>query len=125
MAPTTFRGISFPFRSGDTSFPDRVSDAELVKQSIIQILLTERGERVFRPDFGSGLMSRVFDNTGALFESLIQSEVFAAVGKWEPRAIVQGVEIQTKDSTVVVTVNFIVVATRQQSSVSLALNVPQ
>jgi len=124
-ASATFKGIAFPFRKGATSSPEKTEDAELIKQSIIQILLTERGERVFRPDFGSGLLSRVFDNNDAMFESLIQAEVFSAIGKWEPRAIVQGVEVKREDSTAIVTVSFIVVSTRQQSAVSLQLSTPQ
>jgi phage baseplate assembly protein W len=124
-ASSTFRGIAFPFDRGATSFPQQNTDAELVKQSIIQILLTEQGERLMRPTFGSGLMSKVFENNGALLESLIQAEVRTAIGKWEPRAMVQGVDIQRKDSTITVTVSFIVISNRQQSAVSLQLSAPK
>ncbi len=121
----TFQGIAFPYQKGNTSFPSKVEDALLVRQSIIQILLTEPGERLMRPTFGSGLMSRVFDNNDVLLESIIQAEVFSAVGRWEPRAIVQGVDVARKDSTITVTVNYVVVATRQQDSVELVLSTPQ
>ena len=78
-----------------------------------------------RPTFGSGLMSRVFDNNDAVLEALLQAEVFSAVGKWEPRAIVRTVGVVRKDSTVTVTVGYVVVATRQQDTVSLAVSAPQ
>src|SRR4051812_18428599 len=121
----TFKGIQFPFQKGTTSFPAAASDAALIRQSIIQILLTEAGERLMRPDFGSGLISRVFDNNDSVLESLLQAEVFAAVGKWEPRAIVRSVDMVRNDSTITVTVSYVVVATRQLDSVSLALSAPQ
>lgn len=121
----TFKGIQFPFQKGTTSFPAKTEDADLIRQSIIQILLTEPGERLMRPDFGSGLMSRVFDNNNEVLASLLQAEVFSAIGRWEPRAIVQSVDTQRKDSTIVVTVNYVVVATRQQDAVNLALSTPQ
>lgn len=120
----TFKGIQFPFQKGTTSFPAVAEDAVLIRQSIIQILLTEAGERLMRPDFGSGLLSRVFDNNDSVLESLLQAEVFAAVGKWEPRAIVRGVDTVRNDSTITVTVNYVVVATRQLDSVSLAISAP-
>jgi len=121
----TFRGILFPYQKGSTSFPAKAEDSELIRQSIIQILLTEGGERVMRPDFGSGLMSRVFDNNDAVLESLLQAEVFSAIGRWEPRAIVRSVDVERKDSTITVTVNYVVVATRQLDAVSIALSTPQ
>lgn len=121
----TFRGIQFPFQKGPTSFPAAADDAALIRQSIIQILLTEAGERLMRPDFGSGLLSRVFDNNDAVLESVLQAEVYAAIGKWEPRAIVRSVDTVRKDSTITVTVSYVVVATRQLDSVSLAISAPQ
>lgn len=121
----TFRGIQFPFQKGTTSFPAKAEDAALIRESIIQILLTEGGERLMRPDFGSGLMSRVFDNNNSILESLLQAEVFAAVGKWEPRAIVRNVDTVRNDSNITVTVNYVIVATRQLDAVNLVLATPQ
>lgn len=120
-----FKGVAFPYQKGITSFPDKATDADLIKQSIIQILLTTRGERVMRPDFGSGLIERVFDSNNTMLKAMLKAEVNAAVGKWEPRAIVQGVDVQQQESTITVTVSFIVVATQQQDSVSLQLSTPQ
>lgn len=122
---STFRGIMFPFQKGSVSFPAGVEDAELIRQSIIQILLTEKGERVMRPDFGSGVLSRVFDNNDALTASLMQAEISSAIGRWEPRVIVQGVSIVQDDANLTVTVNYVIIATRQQDSVSLQLATPQ
>lgn len=121
----SFKGIAFPFQKGDTSFPKKAEDSELIRQSIIQILLTERGERLMRPTYGSSLMSRVFDNNDEILKSMLQAEVFAAIGKWEPRAIVRSVDTVQKDTTITVTVNYVVVSTQQLDSVSLALTAPQ
>lgn len=125
MASSTFKGIAFPYQKGTASFPDKAEDSLLIRQSIIQILLTEPGERLMRPTFGSGLMSRVFENNDPILESILQAEVFSAIGRWEPRAIVRGVDMARKDSTITITVNYVVVATRQQDSVELVLSTPQ
>lgn len=121
MAASTFRGVAFPYQEGNQSFPAGAVDSDLIKQSIIQILLTERGERLMRSDFGSSVMSRVFENNDELLNSLLQAEVLAAVGKWEPRAIVTGVSSTRADSTITITVNFVIAASRQQDAVSLQL----
>jgi len=123
MPGATFKGLAF--KTGAKSFPENVEDAALIRQSILNILLTERGERLMRPTFGSGLLSRVFNNNDPILESVLQAEVFTAIGKWEPRAIVQGVETERNDSTVTVTVSFVVASTREQSSLSLQLATPQ
>lgn len=124
-AKPTFQGISFPYRKGSESFPEGSTDSALIRQSIIQILLTEPGERLMMPTFGSGLTARVFDNNDAMFESLIQAEVYSAVGRWEPRAIIRGVDVVREDSTVTVTVGYVVIATQQPDSVELVLSTPQ
>jgi phage baseplate assembly protein W len=121
---TTFKGISFPFKAGTTSFPEAVTDSDLIRQSIIRILMTERGERIMRPDYGSGMMARVFDNNDSFTATLIQSEVYSAVGRYEPRAVVQGVDIERQDSTMTITISYIVIATKEQSTVTLALAIP-
>lgn len=119
-----YKGIAFPFQSGNLSFPAAVSDDELIRQSIIQILLTERGERIYRPDFGAGVMARVFNNNDAGLATLLQAEVYAAIGKWEPRAIVQQVDVTQEDTTITITINYIVVSTKQPDSVSLQIPTP-
>lgn len=125
LATSTFRGIAFPYRKGVTSFPEQATDADLIKQSIVEILLTERGERVMRPTFGSGLTSRVFENNSEILESQLQAEVHSAIGKWEPRVLVQGVEVLREDNMVTITLSFVIAATLQQDSLSLQLSTPK
>ena len=123
---STFKGIAFPFRKGATSFPEVAVDDDLIRQSIIQILLTARGERLFRPGFGSGIESTVFENNDASLESMLEAEVFASIGKYEPRVIVRGITVERPaDNQVILTVSYIVLATRQNDSVRLQLSTPQ
>lgn len=120
----TFKGISFPFKAGTATFPEQSTDNDLIKQSIIRIIMTSKKERIMRPTFGSGVMARVFDNNDALTASLLQAEVYSAIGRFEPRALVRGVDIEQSDSTMLITIRYIVVATQQQDSVSLSVPTP-
>lgn len=117
-----YKGIAFPFQKGDLSFPKAATDDDLVKQSIVQILLTGRGERVMRPDFGTGLMALVFEPNDDILAELVKLEVSTAIGKFEPRVLIQDIVVAREDSHVIITLYFVVTATNQQQSVQVSLN---
>jgi hypothetical protein len=58
---------------------------ECVRQSILIILSTARGERVMRPDFGCDLYDLVFAPNNASTRGLAESHVEEALLLWEPR----------------------------------------
>lgn len=118
---TTYRGISFPFGKSVSSFPAAVTDAELVKQSIQQIILTSPGERVMRADFGCNAYAFVFENNDEILAELIRTEVAGAIGRYEPRAIVQAVTTERDGSSVIITIKFVVSLTGEQETVSVAI----
>jgi phage baseplate assembly protein W len=64
-----------------------------IRESIRIILLTARGERVMRPDFGSGLHEHVFSTMSTADTSSIQTAVQQALIKWEPRIQLLSVKV--------------------------------
>jgi phage baseplate assembly protein W len=116
-----YRGIAFPFQKGEQAFPTPVTDDLLVRQSIEQILMTTPTERVMRPAFGCNLQKFVFDNNDDLLPQLLRMEIVGAIGKWEPRAAIQDVEFQRKDSELIVTVSYVVTATGTLNTVNVAV----
>lgn len=121
MADPTFIGFAFPFGKSTTAFPAEATDEELIKFSLIQILMTGRGERVMRPDFGSGAWTWIFENNDEVFAELIRADVMATIAKFEPRVIVQDIVVDRNESEVVVEIVYIVIATQQQDSVELTV----
>jgi phage baseplate assembly protein W len=123
MATSAYlRGLKYPFVKGTQALPAPVTDDELVKQSILQILLTGRGERVMRPQFGCNLQAFVFESNNELLEQLLRTEIAAAIGKFEPRALLQNIQIERQDNNVQITIVYAVVATRTLDT--LQVNVP-
>jgi phage baseplate assembly protein W len=59
---------------------------ESVRRSIKNILLTNRGERLFNPTFGSNLRSLLFENITPVTESLIREQIETSINNFEPRA---------------------------------------
>ena len=54
-------GVVFPF-NGNAVFNSSFTTQEQVKSNLINVLLTEPGERVYEPNFGVGLKTLLFEN---------------------------------------------------------------
>jgi Bacteriophage baseplate protein W len=58
---------------------------ESIRESILLILGTVKGERVMRPDFGCGIHELVFSANNISTATLVIFYVEEALKKWEPR----------------------------------------
>ena len=65
-----------------------VTDIDSIKQSIVNILKTSRGERLFNPEFGNDLDSILFDPVTKASESLIFSEIYDSIRDVDSRVVV-------------------------------------
>lgn len=109
-----FKGFRFPFQASPREVPASAVPPQLLTDSIKQILLTEKGERVMRPDFGTRLRGMLFDNIDPNFVELVRREVVDAITRWEPRVQVKRVEVvQDREFESKVTVNVEFVALGQ------------
>ena len=64
----------------------RVKDTTSVKRGIRNVLMTENGERLFNPEFGSGIRNLLFEQMTDLTAQRLESEVRSAIDSWEDRA---------------------------------------
>ena len=91
-----------------------------VSQLIRQVLLTNPGERAHRPDFGTGLRRMVFSPNGVATASLLQTTIFQNLTKWLGNIIsVQNVVTEAQDSTLLVTIAYVVKARGTQEVLNL------
>jgi phage baseplate assembly protein W len=87
---------------------------QAVKQSILTIIGTAKGERVMRPTFGCGIHERVFGATDTTTAALVARDVEDALVDWEPRVEVHGVDVAPdpdKEATLLVVVTYRVLST--------------
>lgn len=78
-------GYNPPFIGGQQNVLSRQEDLRLIKNDLLQLLLTVPGERVHRPNFGSPIRQTLFDpGTIGLVESLI-SDLELLIATEEPR----------------------------------------
>lgn len=123
MVASFFRGIRFPFRRGTTSFPEGATDDDLIKQSLIQIVLTQKGERVMRPDFGSKALTFVFENNNDTLAEIVRTDLAMAIAKYEPRVLLRAIGVTQKDTQIIIDIQYVVVATRTDQR--LQIDVPK
>ena len=72
----------------------QVKKSTAISRSLKNILNTNPGERLFQPDIEGGLGSLLFENFSDLTTSRIESKIRQAIGKFEPRADVQSVNVK-------------------------------
>ena len=86
-------GMEFPIRIDQAGGLAVVTDEEKVRQSILAILSTAKGERVMRPDFGCDIHSFVFAILDTSNLTMIKSAVRGALVRWEPRIDVGEIDL--------------------------------
>lgn len=78
-------GWAFPVTTDSIGAVGTAAYEADVRQAIWIILGTARGERVMRPDFGSGLSTLVFEPITTTTIALVKHHVEEALVTWEPR----------------------------------------
>jgi len=111
--PIVYNGIKFPFQKGGTSFPKAATDSELIQDSLVQLILTMVGERVMRPEFGTNALAFIFENNDDVLGNLLRAEIQGVVARYEPRIRLTDIGVTQRDSEVLITISYIVLATRR------------
>jgi phage baseplate assembly protein W len=82
----TFKDLNITFKphpvTGDLT---TVKDEAAIKQAIINLLLTNRGERLFAPQIGSSLSDLLFEILDFGTASLVNTEIQNTLRTYEPR----------------------------------------
>jgi hypothetical protein len=87
-------GWAFPVSMNGAGEIELVAYEEDIRQAIRIILETAQGERVMRPDFGSGLHELLFEPVNTTTMALVRHRVEQALIAWEPRIEVQEVLVE-------------------------------
>ena len=104
--------LSFPFRIG--SGGGRTSGRALhVREQIEQVLYTNPGERVFRPEFGVGVRSLVFEPNGSPLWEITRKRLLASLadalqGEVDPRTL--GVDVYGEEEKLYVVISYTLAA---------------
>ncbi|MEL6475699.1 MAG: GPW/gp25 family protein [Pseudomonadota bacterium] len=77
------RHLKFPFRIGADGRPETPADLpEHVKGEVVQLLLTNPGERDMQPTFGGGLRRLIFEANDDVTAGLARARLTRALSFW-------------------------------------------
>lgn len=84
-----------------------------VRQQIEQVLLTNPGERVFRPDFGAGLKQLVFEPNASVLWEITRKRIAASLaealrGEVDPKGL--EVDVRGEGEQLLITVSYALAA---------------
>ena len=106
--------IDYPFEIDGSGRTATTDDNDHIRDLIEQLLFTNPGERVNRPDFGSGLLKMVFAPNSAGLASTLQGAVQAAIQRWLGDLIeLKTLEVHAENSTLSLTLSYLVRQTNE------------
>lgn len=107
--------IKYPFQFDNRGRTAQTDQDRHIRDMIEQVLFTAPGERVNRPDFGSGLMQLVFAPNSDELATATQFLVQGALQQWMGDLIqVEDVQVESIDATLRVTVQYVVRRNQQR-----------
>jgi len=90
----SFKDLSITFKphpvTGDLVVK---KDDAAIKQAIVNLLLTSKGERPFAPDLGSDLRTLMFEPLDVATAGEISSNIRETLRNYEPRISILGIEV--------------------------------
>lgn len=79
-----YKGYNTPFLSDSQVFPFQTNE-RLIKNDLVQLLLTGLRERVMRPTYGTPIKSYVFEPLTLRDINILTQQIREAVSTYEPR----------------------------------------
>ena len=110
---TPVRHIRYPFWINGLSgrAAEEGDYGQYIRELIRQVLLTAKGERVCRPQFGAGIRRQVFAPLSNETAALTRTIVFEALNRWLGRFIrVDRVDVSADMSTLTITIEYLLIA---------------
>jgi uncharacterized protein len=101
--------IDFPFHFDNRGHTATTGDDDHIRDMIEQLIFTNPGERVNRPDFGSGLLQLVFAPNSPELAATLQFSLQAALQRWLGDLIeLQELEVTSEEASLHVVVQYVV-----------------
>src|SRR6187549_1205372 len=101
--------IDFPIQLDSRGGVATTGDDDHVRDLIEQLLFTSPGERVNRPDFGSGLMQLVFAPNSPELAAALQFTLQASLDRWLGDVVeVRKLEVTSQDAKLTVELTYAV-----------------
>jgi len=91
-----FINIAFPFKESDRGYFLKLNndDKYAIKADLMHLILTQKGQRLYMPEFGTNLLKYIFEQNDTLLQGNIKSEISDVVKKYIPNLAINEVIVE-------------------------------
>lgn len=116
--------IDFPLHFDSRGRTASCDDSKHVRDLIEQLIFTNPGERVNRPDFGSGLLQLIFAPNSPELAATVQFTLQAAIQRWLGDLIeIRDLEVTSEDSTLTISLVYMIRRTGEEQTATFTQEV--
>jgi uncharacterized protein len=106
--------IDYPFHFDSRGRTAAIDDDAHIRDMIEQLLFTNQGERVNRPDFGSGLMQLVFAPNSPELAAALQFTMQSSLQRWLGDMIdLVNLQVESEESELRILIQYVVRSTNE------------
>ncbi len=96
MAKQRFLGMQYPLIRTSRGVLAQKMGIEQIKADLLQLLLTNPGERVMLPNYGTPLRKLLFEPSDVVLEIRAKQMIADSITAWEPRVVITNITVSTK-----------------------------
>ena len=116
--------IDFPYHFDSRGRTATADESDHIRDLIEQLIFTNPGERVNRPDFGSGVLQLIFAPNSPELAATVQFTLQAALQRWVGDLIeVRDLEVTAQDSTLTISLTYAIRRTGEVQTAAFTQNV--
>lgn len=99
MAKTRYINIDFPFKDSRKGFYFELNqtDRDAIRADLLHLLLTNKGDRLYLPDFGSDLRKFIFEPNDSITHDEIKKSINDSISRYIPNLIVNSINFRNDD----------------------------
>lgn len=95
---STLKGFGYPdFQQTPRGYLKQEINDNVIKGNLLTLLLTNHGERVMLPTYGSNLDKFLFKQSTPILYSDIKDNIISTIARWEPNIVVHNVLVGRGD----------------------------
>jgi len=100
MARTRYINIDFPFSDSDKGFYFKLNqtDKDAIRADLLHLLLTNKGERLYNPNFGSDLKKYIFEPNDSITHDKIRENLNETIKEYIPNLVVNSINFRDDEN---------------------------
>lgn len=122
LKPSIGVGVAIPFNQPSV-FRTVYTTQEQIRYNLINYILTEPGERLFRPTFGLGLRKKLFEQLTPQYENNLKDLIEAGIRAYFPNIEIVDLKALSYPDTNTITleISYRIINTNQEDQITLNL----